>query len=408
MIQNENTTTKMFKECRKLRRKCVRSSPYEICNRCIRFERECTAPGDLSTESDSDDDDMARLTKEFEGLDAIVNQLEEQMRTLRRGEQRQQIAYHTMTHEPSTDNNSSQWRLTIHNGRLRIETGIRNISDLLRSDPIRYLSPRLSRDQSNQDLVVHFSTGKTMRLRLLAVKLLVKCLNPKPDPTALLLPTFFLFNATSIIDTLVNIYFECHNIFRPMIHKPSFMSHYRQVSSPLESLLCLCICCVVCVCPCNHLTHSYQELRHLGDYFAGLAKSRILDQFDLPEKRLETLMASNILGEYLYTVLKVSEGLKLVTMGYQICLDLKPWFNEECKKPGKTSVDCMLFSRHYSTTIYYNRLSDLIVHNTEELRNVHYPEWKYVLDEPKQTIEFVKAQNWYYRLCNHPIMAKIR
>jgi hypothetical protein len=31
-----------------------------------------------------------------------------------------------------------------------------------------------------------------------------------------------------------------------------------------------------------------------------------------------------------------------------------------------------------------------------------------VLDEPKQTIEFVKAQNWYYRLCNHPIMAKIR
>jgi hypothetical protein len=343
---------------------------------------------------------IGRLMNEVDDLNLIITQLEEEMKVLGRGQQRQ------ITQQQTEE--GSPWTLTIHNGWLRIETGIRNISDLLNSQPIRYLSPRISTDQSNQDLVVHFNIGKTMRLRMLAMKLLVKCLNPKPNPTALLLPTSFLFNASVIIDTLVDRYFECYNFLRPFVHQPTFMKYYKELNSPLDSLLTLCICCVVCAAPCDHLPNSYQELRCMGDYFAGLAKSKILEQFDVPEKRLENVMAINMLGEYLYTVLNVSESLKLVSMGFQICHDLKPWYDKESKKPGVPSVECMLFSRHFPTMIRYNRLSDVIINRTQQLESVVYMEWLFLPDESDSIIDSVLAQNWHYQLTSHPVMAKIR
>jgi hypothetical protein len=146
----------------------------------------------------------------------------------------------------------------------------------------------------------------------------------------------------------------------------------------------------------------------MSDYFAGLAKSKILDQFDLPEKRLENVIAIHLLSEYFYTVLNVSEGLRLISLGYQICLDLKPWYDEECKKPGPPSIECVLFSRHYPRIMSYSRLSNDIINGARPLSKVQYVEWKYLANEPQETIDTIEASNIHYKLIGNPIIAKIR
>jgi hypothetical protein len=146
----------------------------------------------------------------------------------------------------------------------------------------------------------------------------------------------------------------------------------------------------------------------MGDYFAGLAKFKILDQFDLPEKRLENVIALNMLGEYFYIILNISENVKFASMGFQICHDLKPWYDMECKKPGIPSVECALFSRHYATMFDYSRLADVILTKTENFTKVKYMAWKALPDEREGTIEIIEIQNWLYRLMSHPVLARIR
>ncbi|KAI8887198.1 hypothetical protein K501DRAFT_330779 [Backusella circina FSU 941] len=393
-------------ECRSHRRKCIRATLNEECDRCKKFDLECSFPGE--TLSSSDDTEFNKLIKETDNLNLIIKQLEEEMRTLTAGRQRQIKFSPTTTQQSPSLAPDKPWKLTMHNGMLRIETGIWNISDLMSSQPIRYLSPRISADQSNQDLVVHFNIGRTVRLRMVAMKLFVTCVNPIPNPTTLLLPTSFLFNVNEIIDKMVNTYFKCFNICRPLLHEPSFKKYYERLDSPIDSLLCLCICCIVCASPCPHLNHTLEELRCMSDYFAGVAKSKILDQFDLPEKRLENVIAVHMLSEYFYTVLNVSEGLKLISMGYQICMDLKPWYDEECKKPGPPSIEVLLFSRHFPRIMSYNRLSEVIGNRTQHLHKMQAIDWKYLPDEPQQTINSIEAINLHYKLINHPIIAKIR
>lgn len=146
----------------------------------------------------------------------------------------------------------------------------------------------------------------------------------------------------------------------------------------------------------------------MSDYFADLAKAKIMDQFDVPEKRLENIIAINLLGEYLFTMLNVTEIFNLASLGFQLCQDLKPWYDEECQKPGEPSVECVLFSRHYSILLNYNRLSDVVINNREDLDKIRYIEWKVLEDELEETKKGVMGVNYIYKLSCHPVIAKIR
>ncbi|KAI8882204.1 hypothetical protein K501DRAFT_187378, partial [Backusella circina FSU 941] len=388
-------------ECRGRRRKCTRSTLNETCDNCNLFNTVCS----FSNENGTISDKTRRSIQDVEDLRKLINQLEAEMETLLTKKHKKRVSHHPLQIQSSPHN---QWNITIHNGGFSIETGIRNITDLLAIQPIGYLSPRLSANQSNQDLIVHLNIGKSMRFRRIAAKLLVECVYTKPSPITLPIPASLLFNPRATINHFVDIYFECHNISHPMVHKPTFMEHYNQLQSPFDSLICLSICCVVCTYPCKHISYNYSELRAMSDHFAGLAKSKIADQFDLPEKRLENIIAINLLGEYLFTMLNVSENLNLAALGYQLCQDLKPWYDKECQKPGSPSVECVLFSRHYSTLINYNRLSDVVINKREDLGKIQYVEWKFLPDEPLGTIKAVTGINFIYKLSCHPVIAKIR
>jgi hypothetical protein len=227
-------------------------------------------------------------------------------------------------------NNASNksWHITFHNGTLRIETGICSISDLLmQCSPTWYLSP-FSSSSTNQDgYIVQFDPGKTIRFMPLTIKLLVKCITLVLTSTPFLSPDAYDINA--VIDGLIKIYFQCRNTHTPLVHESTFMEHYRGLTPPFDSLVCLSICCSVCATPCNHTVDDPHKFRKLGDFFYDLAKRKLMNQFDETHKRLENLICINLLNTFMLTVLRLEDFKNLVTMGFRICLDLTTWFEEQ-------------------------------------------------------------------------------
>jgi hypothetical protein len=381
----------------------MRETIAERCSRCRRLERECIT-NDTTETYLSNSESAKSVAQQIDDLNSTITDLEQQVHVLKQADNENNYSLVQYQDRPIL---TGDWTLTIQNGALRIETGIKNISDLLlQCPPIQYLSPfQISTDNG---LVVQFSTGKNMCLRAFASKLLVKCLDPTRHHKSLLsLPTSLLFDTRTMIDQLLDIYFQCHNTFHPLIHQPSFLRFYKQLSNPLDSLVCLSICCYVCGAPCSHSLSQFGDLSSIGSYFIGLAKIKLMEQFDLEEKRIENMISINLLVYYLHTLLLNSECKKLLTISHQITVDLLPWYKKECQK-GNVSIECALFSRSISSLVTYQRSMGLANESQLILNQGAWFEWKALPDEPTELIDYVDAQNWLVKLCHYPTMSNLK
>lgn len=148
----------------------------------------------------------------------------------------------------------------------------------------------------------------------------------------------------------------------------------------------------------------------MADHYFIKARSIILEQFDLSEKRLENMISINLLSKYLQMTLKYQECRKLITIGYQICLDLKPDYqilfeedtpNERVLCPYEEQLSQMLYSRHFILTMSVRRLTNNIFDIAQDIHH-HLPEWEIMGDEHPVTKKFIRAQNWFLILFNHP------
>ncbi|KAI8884027.1 hypothetical protein K501DRAFT_332930 [Backusella circina FSU 941] len=405
-------------ECRKHRRKCIRDSTTESCSRCRRLERTCVTNEDIDT-SLSNSENAKTVIQQINDLNSTIADLEQQLKLLKQVDQtssNDQSSEYRIVHYQNQPIMTGDWTLTIQNGALRIETGIKNISDLLlQCPPIQYLSPfQIATDEG---LVVQFSPGKNMCLRAFASKLLVKCLRPTTTTgnnnhntlsSLITLPTSFIFDTRSMIDQLLDIYFQCHNTFHPLIHQPSFLRFYKQLTNPLDSLVCLAICCYVCGAPCSHTLSRFGDLSNIGKYFIGLAKNKLMEQFDLEEKRIENMVSINLLVYYLHTLLLSSECKKLLTISHQITVDLLPWYKREHQKRENVSIECALYSRSISSLVTYQRSMGMEKESQLIMQQGTWLSWISMPDEPAELIDYVGAQNWLVKLCNYSIMSKLK
>ncbi|KAI8889150.1 hypothetical protein K501DRAFT_329267 [Backusella circina FSU 941] len=408
------------KECRQRRRKCVRDSVYDICIRCKRLEKEC-----ISSEEESDcseyDNDIPILQKQVEELHLLLQEMENELYSLSActsdssdydhdsDDNKQMIINSSIYNNANNNkhNNNKPWKVMFHNGSLRIETSIRSVSDLLmQCSPSWYPSSfqPSTFSEDDDDLMVRFDPGKTIRFVPLSIKLMVKCIAPTPNPIPLLLPA--VFDVGSVVDELISIYFNCRNTYKPLIHEKTFMEYYRRLSSPLDSLVCLSICCTVCATPCNHIAHDPYKFRQLGDHFYALAKAKLMNQFDEPSKRLENLISINLLSEFIIATLKLEDFKNFVTIGYRICLDLESWF-ESTKDQGNT-VERMLYSRHFMNIFLSQGLLSLITNEPMHYLSITYPEWLLADDDTPQTAHYVAIQNYLVKLQNNSYLNKIR
>jgi hypothetical protein len=258
------------------------------------------------------------------------------------------------------------------------------------------------------------------------VRILSKCANEVYlDPTTLSLPSALLFDPFSIVDQLVEIYFRCQNVYQPMIHEPTFRKNYKQLKDPLSDLLSVSVCCYVCSSTCQHFHFSKKDRKNMADYFHSKAKALILDQFDDPDKRLENVIAINLLSRHLHMTLRIHECRRLIGMAYQIITDLKNEYgssrfteysesnfdeSDYSMRPlteVSSDVNHVLFTRHVTVTLCVRRLMDFVTNTAVNDSSFHFPVWLYLDDEPELCVEFVRSQNWVLAFFNHPFIAKM-
>ncbi|KAG2234987.1 hypothetical protein INT48_000229 [Thamnidium elegans] len=396
-------------ECRLQRRRCISTSSNK-CTRCDRLGRECLKqlkPKDNKLYSDHDFVEGKKLQQQIFDMEQTIYQLETQLKT----QSCRTIQNHNHgMREIMITNLEHNWKLQINNGTFQVETGIKNISDLLfmQSNEIPYLSPMSCYNSSFDDeeetkLLMHFSSKSFDGLTPFLTKMLAKYVNQKIKlQDSNYVPDYLLSQPTMIVDHLVSTYFTCYNLLSPLVHENSFMKKYLLLETPLDDLITLCICNRVCGSPCNHIHFTSHDRRAMADYFFEKAYSMILDQFDVPEKRLENVISINMLSRYMNEIFKYKEGDELISIAYQICLDLINEFKYPPQTPSyKYQVDYALFTRHISITMslrgIMNSLFDRPIDETSNFES----KWAIVDDEPEETKRVIKSQNWFWNLFSH-------
>lgn len=341
-----------------------------------------------------------------------------------------------------TQNLFYNWECKIVDGTFQIETGIRNISELLQfNTSISYLSPlnydssssSISSDDSyyrgrDAGIVLNFEKEVDGSLIPFTITLMTKTIQSAPSviPTVLLIPSALLLDPAPLIDQLVDTYFRCNNVFSPLVHERSYRDKMATIQDPLTDPVTLSICSYVCSTPCNTLSFTPRERRNMGDFFYAKARDIILDQFDLAEKQLETAMSINLLMQYMHITLKMGEARRMISLAYQILVVLRddypdlrvptnlddttgdppdpPCFEHEAEEEPIENVDKVLLARHLTVAAILNRLLDFIVSDASDIRGFHFPPWSYIADEPESTKRFVRSQNWLIRFNNHKFM----
>lgn len=413
-MRSYETNREIFLECRQHRRKCIRTIS-DKCSRCERLDKICVQPPENLEAYTQNYFQERKIQREITKLEWTMGQLDAQLQTLscRRNSSSLSKSKNNNYTQELIQNLVQHWSIEIENGNFHIETGIKTLKDLLyfQSSVSSYVSPfsGYSSSSSEDGLVINFGNISFESLIPFTMKLVTQFPKDYISTTRPQGIVFYELDAT--IDQLVSIYFSCHNTFTATLHTTSFLERYRQLNNPASDLLTLSICSYVCSAPCSHIFYLPWERRKMADHYFTKARSIILEQFDMREKRLENMISINLLSKYLQMTLKYQECRKLITIGYQICLDLKPDYqalfddenisNKSVQCPSEEQLNQILYSRHFILTMSVRRLTNNIFDIAQDVHH-HLPEWETMGDEIPITKKFIRAQNWFLILFNHP------
>lgn len=428
-----------------------------------------TIPKKKNSNSDRENKqvDVDVLNNQVAELEWTIQQLETQMKTVQYKDspspQPQQQALvslnnsaNYLTEESVVHLIPQQWQFKIKNGQFQIETGIRNLSDLLlcfgkKMNNLSYLSPLSSYYSSSSDeddlssystpesylggssgLLIQFGSNTDDTFIPFTAKLLSRCAKIESKRTIInhSQAESLYSDYTVVIDRLIHTYFSCHNPLVPLFHERHFMAKYQNIINPMNDLLCVSIACLMCCSnSCEHFHFfSAKDKRQLADFFFSKAKSILLDQFDDPEKKLENVMAINLLARYLHMTLKIKECRELVSLAYQICIDLSREYeldnlnftqeNIPLDPPTPPvspydvrirpftdyDVNCVLYSRHITLTLSVQKFMEFLTNSTSDLTRYNLPYWQIMEDESEDMRRYIHSQNWVFKLINHPFI----
>ncbi|KAG2234988.1 hypothetical protein INT48_000230 [Thamnidium elegans] len=410
-------------ECREQRRKCIPTFTAN-CSRCERLGKECIKPipkVKLYTEQE-----IIRgqaLQNQVVDLEWAIHQLETQLQSLAYSNQCTDLILRD--HQSMFQTIQHQWSIQIRDGTFQLETGIKNVTDLLsiQFNGISYLSPLscytsssssetssttgYSESTKGSRMIMHFGAKISEGITPLSLKLFSQCTKANLNGNTLsTLPNHLSLDPRSLMDQLITTYFMCHNEHIALIHQSTFIEKYTALKDPLQDLVSVCICAYVCSVPCNHTRPSPLVNKAIGEYFFNLAKRIMLDQFDVHEKRLENVIGIGLISRYMRTYLMYHECSKFVDISYQICLDLQ----EEYKKPAlnyQDEVDRAVFSRHVVMIMAVRVMLQRIFFTDQKNPMLHFCSWVALDDEPEKLKKTVRFQNEFFRLMNHPYARQV-
>ncbi|KAI8140754.1 hypothetical protein BJV82DRAFT_671130 [Fennellomyces sp. T-0311] len=306
--------------CKKRRRGCFWEENSTVCVRCTKLRLECH-----STYDRDDDDDV--LPKEYgsKTLEYWHHQVDQLYSELKHAEY--SIQQYTNT-EPSQE---VQWKLSIEDGLLKLHTMITTLEELVMYSraSLRYLSPFRG-----------LFNGTPIRFENSAIIYIMRgyrsMINGVITPLESYPPVYrdqWVSEGEPyrpIIDQLVHWYLKHRNPQRPLLHAPSYLEHYRNLSDPLSCPITLAIC-VTTVCHIKQLGgYSAVQRRQMADFFYTKAKNILLEIFDDPKRKIETLYTITFLQHFIiYILLQPLEARRLATIAILICEDLQLSFKNE-------------------------------------------------------------------------------
>jgi hypothetical protein len=342
------------------------------------------------------------------------------------------------------DDSEYQWDLTLVDGKLRLESTIQGIAELMAYGHAlqRYLSPFAGVFENTSFL---FETTQPQSL----LPTVIQVVSRRPvirrggnfiTRSAMLTKYNFLLQRhhpavllaaagepppTSCIDDLMRTYFTCFNPALPLIHAPSYLAEYETVIRPnyLQHALTLSICSMICSSTCRHLVYNNYERRILADYFYEKAIDLLDDFFDDPDRRLETLMVINLLTQYQEMTLRVKDARKWSTIAYMIAQDLRQEHNIHRRAPPSPSTDSTshdptyttkdrdvaLITRHYVMTLYTQKfLSFILDHETATWEFFDAYPLLYLEDECELSYVYIGAYNHILQVACHPVILDFR
>ncbi|KAI8139925.1 hypothetical protein BJV82DRAFT_239557 [Fennellomyces sp. T-0311] len=285
--------------CKSRRRKCVYADDFDDCLLCMQMEVDCIPCGLSDGEQPLRDGD--HQVKQWRRQ---INQVEHDLDTLRQ-----------------LMNEHLQWDLRIVNGCIQVASRIRNLDELFEYNQasIRYLSPF---EQFFRRELIQFK-GVSASVALASTGLIVRHAMPHSTTRHIICHGLHEI-AHERMDSLVKLYMERYNSYTGLLHSRSFLEYYHGLEDPLSSPLALAICvdCIAYFYP--QLKYSIQETRDMAEFFYVRCKDMVLDILDEPRGRLEAIVATNLLMQYLLDILlEYGEARRLATIALLACHELE-------------------------------------------------------------------------------------
>ena len=222
-----------------------------------------------------------------------------------------------------------------------------------------------------------------------------------------------------IIDHLIHIYSNHENSRRLFLHVPTFLKHYHSLQDPLSCPITLAVCVHILCTTRRLITHSAAERRGIANFFYEKCKDILLDIFDDPARKLETIVVINLLQHFTtFILLRVNEAQRWTTIAHRLCKDLESGFEQRLQQQHEKStwlrpeMQRILLQRHAFYTENNFQLLDFI---TDESKHVQYSakldmKVSYMEAMPGEdscTREMIEAHNRLLQLCTNPYMAAI-
>ncbi|KAI8140958.1 hypothetical protein BJV82DRAFT_519023, partial [Fennellomyces sp. T-0311] len=384
--------------CKRRRRKCVWDGDSTVCVRCARISLDCV-PALQDFSSDEDDPPHDLIPTALQHWHCQVELLENELRRVERD-----LDYYR---DIQRQQQSMEWKLSIEDGLLKLHTAITSYEELIMFSQasLRYLSPfkglvkvsPFQFESTAADTIVYTFTRMFSR----AVNqhpCKSQALPPRPMPVG-------NPEMRAIMDNLVQMHFQYSNPKLPLLHAPTYFKHYHSLADPLSCPVTLAIC-VSTICNTHSIINcSTTEQRELGDYFYTKCKAILLDMFDDPTRKLETIFTINQLLHFVMLVLlQPSETRRLVTISYLLCKDLESVFASGYESP----VLSILFQRNFLYTESFINLLDVVI-DKNPLPTPSPPLLfvEPIPDEDETTRLHIDLYNHLLRLSNHPYVTGV-
>ncbi|KAI8140086.1 hypothetical protein BJV82DRAFT_227776 [Fennellomyces sp. T-0311] len=372
------------KHCRKRRRKCIYEEYESSCQMCAQIGIPCvpSRPNEAIRPVRDGNEQLQSLRDQITGMETDMDTLEEVLDVLP-----QQLSKHDNdNHVPLS------WKLSVQNGRIQLESRIETIEELLlyNQASIQYLSPlhglfkreHMLRFESVSVSIAVASTGIVAR----------HIVNSRQSNHIRRItynnPTYDDVYYRAQIDRLVPLYLDRYNCYVGLIHGPTFLEYYRHLEDPLSSPITLAVC-IDAISYFYPQLESPLEMRQVAEFFYQKCRDALLDMYDDPNHRLEAIIVTTLLTQYLPDVLlEYAEARRLVTIALLVCHDLKE------SRQRFSVMEKVMLNRHWHILQAYECYFTFILDGTFDfsaLRMTEVEETVMLDDEPDMMRQYITS-----------------